>query len=725
MNTTNQALKWIVWAGLFLITLTPLFVSSSLLFPFITGKAFFFKIVVDVIFAAYLILAVRDPQYMPKKSWLTYLVFIFLGVVLIADIFGINPHKSFWSNFERMEGFFLILHLALFYLVAGANLVKEQWNYWMNTSIGVSVIVVIYGLFQIAGSIDIRQGADRLDGTLGNASYLAVYMLLNIGFALYLLAQNINKRWAQVTYGLIVLFQLFIIFRTATRGTILGIGIAVLVSSIIYVWKARGDVVGRKIAAGLLLLVLILVGTLYVAKDTAFVQSNTTLSRVASLLSYKSLLNNARAKYIWPIAIKGIQERPILGYGQEGFNYVFNEHYDPKMWTEEAWFDRAHNVFLDWFIAAGILGFGLYIALYVLAFMYIWKGSFHLREKIILIGLLVAYAVHNMTVFDNISSYVLFFAFLAFLHTQHAKERICKGMNINVDIRDLVIIPGIIIVMGATLYFVNIVPMRVSSLIIDALRLNSSEHEKISALYKQALSYNVTGSQEVREQAISLSENFIRNNTAAPAVQQMFFGIAQQAIKEQIEYAPLDARAYLLGGSFLNRLNQFDVAFPLLQKAQELTPNKQSPLFELATNDLNKGRYADAIVHTKKAFDLDPNYPDAQRLYMIALLYADKFTELNAFIKEYPPTQVNEQLLDLFKEKQQYGLIISVYKGLVEKNPKVLNVRVSLAAAQFTGGDRAGAIATLRAAIKDFPEFEKNGNQIISDINLGKSPIQK
>lgn len=65
--TLNKWLYYVVLAGLFILPITPLLISSSLLF-LITGKAFFFRLVVSVIFAAWLLLALREPQYRPKLT---------------------------------------------------------------------------------------------------------------------------------------------------------------------------------------------------------------------------------------------------------------------------------------------------------------------------------------------------------------------------------------------------------------------------------------------------------------------------------------------------------------------------------------------------------------------------------------------------------------------------------------------------------------------------------
>jgi hypothetical protein len=89
------------------------------------------------------------------------------------------------------------------------------------------------------------------------------------------------------------------------------------------------------------------------------------------------------------------------------------------------------------------------------------------------------------------------------------------------------------------MYYVNIVPIRVGGLIIDGLRSYPEGVTKNIEKYTESMTYNVTGSQEAREQIIQRSEDIIRN-TKDPAIQQMFFQIAEKAVRDQIAYAPLD-----------------------------------------------------------------------------------------------------------------------------------------------------------------------------------------
>ena len=107
----NKFLRNTILAGIWLIPFIPLYVANSMFFPFITGKNFAFRIIVEIIFALWIVLALRDRSYAPNKSAILYSILTFMAVLTVADIFGANLFRSLWSNFERMEGLVALLHL--------------------------------------------------------------------------------------------------------------------------------------------------------------------------------------------------------------------------------------------------------------------------------------------------------------------------------------------------------------------------------------------------------------------------------------------------------------------------------------------------------------------------------------------------------------------------------------------------------------------------------------
>src|SRR3989344_1698458 len=123
------------------ILFLPLVMNSQFFFPFIVVKNVLFRIIVELIFGAYLFLAFTDPAYRPRWDKITWLVIGFFIVSLVAGIFGIGLSRSLWGNYERMSGLFHHLHLVLYFLVV-ANIFKDKkdWQALFTFSVFTSLI---------------------------------------------------------------------------------------------------------------------------------------------------------------------------------------------------------------------------------------------------------------------------------------------------------------------------------------------------------------------------------------------------------------------------------------------------------------------------------------------------------------------------------------------------------------------------------------------------------
>ncbi len=99
---SQKIIRSLIFIGLWSILIIPFYVANSMFFPFITGKNFLFRIIVEIIFALWVYLAYIDAKFRPKFSWVLGTVIIFVAIMAIADAFAVAPIKSFFSNFERM-----------------------------------------------------------------------------------------------------------------------------------------------------------------------------------------------------------------------------------------------------------------------------------------------------------------------------------------------------------------------------------------------------------------------------------------------------------------------------------------------------------------------------------------------------------------------------------------------------------------------------------------------
>src|SRR3989338_4391129 len=136
-DKTKSAVSSIVKYGLFIVPILPLVVTRSLFFPFVTGRNFIFRILVEILFVLWVWLMLTDPKYRPGASPVFYSLIAFIGVLFLATILGLSPYKSFWSSFERMEGFWQYWHYFLYFIIlAGTLKGKKDWFRLTVVSIG-------------------------------------------------------------------------------------------------------------------------------------------------------------------------------------------------------------------------------------------------------------------------------------------------------------------------------------------------------------------------------------------------------------------------------------------------------------------------------------------------------------------------------------------------------------------------------------------------------------
>ncbi len=315
-------------------------------------------------------------------------------------------------------------------------------------------------------------------------------------------------------YGLMVILNLIVLYYTQTRGAQIGFAIGVFVSAIIIYFAGKKFPelkVVRKISLGVVVVILLAFVGLVSLKNTNFIQNSTTLNRLSKVASFanpvslvgkvveiKKELYNPNSTYLdlynisddgtftsrllnIKMSLSGFKERPLLGWGQDNYFYVFAKHNDARMYAQEPWFDRTHNVFMDWLIAGGALGLVAYLALYFSAIWTMWFSKFaksiknnreQFIEKSLLTGLLIAYFIHNIFVFDNLISYLLFFIVLAYINFSFNKKEENNSVAIDAKTKKSKMIiwgPIIFIAFCISLYYLNIVYIKANRDIIAGL----------------------------------------------------------------------------------------------------------------------------------------------------------------------------------------------------------------------------------------------------------------
>lgn len=715
-DIAKQVARWVALGALFLIPLTPLFVAGSFFFPFITGKAFYFRILVEIAVAAWAVLALLDKEYRPRFSLVGTAVVAFVAWMFVADAFAPNVAKAFWSNFERMEGWVLLAHLLGFFFAAGAVLrAEKKWRAWFLASLGVSVVTCVYAFFQLGGSLAIHQGSTRIDATFGNSAYFAIYLLFNVFIALWL-AQTEKRAWLKWSLAALAALEGALIFFTETRGTILGLVSALALAAFLTAVTAGHK--ARRLSAAALALIFILTGGFYLARNSSFVQENHVLQRIASI----SLNDGATRFTIWSMAFKGVMERPLTGYGQEGFNYIFNKYYDPSLYRQEPWFDRAHNAFIDWLTAGGIPAFLLYLALFGSAVFLLWTRSELSRgERIALTAALAGYAVHNLFVFDNLYSYIYFFALLALIDSQIARPfaRLETAPELSAADGMAYALPVAAVSALALVWLVNIPGMRVASGLITALSPSQSGIGANLAVFQDLAKNPSFAAQEAREQMVSFAASVVRSAQATDAEKQQAVSLAISEMQKQVAAYPFDARSRLQLSYAYRSAGDGARVLEEVTAAAELSPKKEAIWIELGALAWDLGDTKAAREYFNTAYALGKEFKELA-VYAAAgnIAVGDKAAADKLLLDAYGTTVVDSDVLAAaYYRTNDWPRLISMLQVRADKPDAGAAAWFALAAAYYTAGDKANARETINAAIARYPEAASAGAEALKQID--------
>ncbi len=725
----NTWLHWGIIGGVLATFLLPFFVADGLLFPFITGKNFAFRILVEIVFTLWVLLLLRDSSYRPPRSYLLYALGAFILSLGVSALLGANPDKSFWSNFERMEGWISLVHFGAFFVVLTSVFKTEKlWKWLLNLSIGASVVMAFYGIFQLLGFATINQGGVRVDGTFGNATYLAVYMLFHVFLTMlaYWWWGRGNRSWG-IFYGLATFLQIVIIFYTATRGTILGLIGGLIIAGGTFLVFGNGSKRLRNIGIGILVAIVVATAGFFAIKDTAFVQNHGVLSRLANI----SISEGSTRFTIWGMALQGVQEKPIFGWGQENFNYIFNKYYEPSLYAQEPWFDRAHNVIFDWLVAGGFVGLILYFSLFGFALWYLWRpGSpFAPIERGLFTGLLAAYTFHNIFVFDNLMSYVMFLTVLGYIvfrssHNTGAPSSLAPATSLVPEKSFVAIAPFVVLVMAGVFYFANVPGIVTARSIIQGISPHTEGLTKNLEYFQTANEQGGLGQQELRENLLRFVIQVGQLNAGDQAFRNQVATFGFQAFTDELTKNPDDTRLQLFFGSYLRQLGDTKNASIHLTKALELSPRKQQIMFELAIMANDAGDLKGALEWFKKAFDLDPRYDTARNFYAAtAIRLGDRALSNKLLMDRYNMTTPDDGfILQAYIDVKDFGSVLAISKLRSEKNPLDAKMHLELAAAYLQAGDRPNSILEIRTAIELDPTFKEQGEFYISEIQAGRNP---
>lgn len=699
--------------------------GSGLFFPFISGKNIIFRVLVEIAFAGWVILALKDASYRIniKKTPLTIAYALFMVVLLLADLFGVDRERSLWSNFERMEGFVGHIHLFAYFFVLTAMIpTLKDWQKMWKWFIASNIAILVYAYGQLMGApgtflaekfpamatwfstrFPIHMSGNRLDATIGNSAYFAIFCLMFIFIYALMWSQRTSSKRSWFYPSLIVL-NLVALFYSGTRGTMIGIVIGGFVTLGLEAYKETGKM--RKVFAGVLVTATILIGSIFVFKNTQFIQSSPTLSRLSSI-SFSDVTASSRLS-MWKISYEAWLERPILGYGQDNFSYVFARKFIPeKMCNLEPWYDRSHDVFFDWLVAGGILGLLTYLSLYGVALWLMWgkESGMPFREKAIITGAIVGYFIHNIFVFDNLTSYILFAALLAYIvvRTQGDNAHNHGKAFFDDESMNYIWIPVVGVLLLGTLYYVNYRPILVNRLVIEGMSIGQYAQtmpfadavKKQQNAFTSAIAMNTLGSEEAREQFLQMGVRMSQvklpegtpeadKQTAMQAINNEIKAVRDDIIASLPEHKE-DVRMLSIYGMFYNGIGDPKSGEEILTLARTYAPKKQLLAFDLTKSYLMQQKMKEAYELSREVYDMSITCSGAEKWLMISAAYSGNYKEARAHVIEKGQTPAfDPDVLSAIVSTGQTTLAIEILNEVKKTKPE-LAAQVDAYIAQLLG----------------------------------------
>lgn len=450
--TLRHLAKLFTAAALFSVVI----VMSTTFFPFIGGKYYFFRVMTElglVFLLLWWAFEAKDGEFGERlrnvsRRPLFIAVSAFVLAYMLATVFAYDPYGAFWSNYERGEGGFQMLHYYLFFVLVSVLFNQpKDWKMLFSAGVVAALCMIGYGVISAAGAPgfvgpyldrtpnianifkNIFEPNGRFQGSLGNPAYVAPYLLFAMFYAAWLWMIASKSRRVHAIYGVLVaVFFLFFIL-SQTRGAFIGLITSAFIFLAVFAWmdsKRRMYILG---GAALLILAIGIVGHLFAGKTE--LERQITGGRLLNM-SFSAVSAQTRL-WTWKSAWLGFLDRPFFGWGPENFSVAFDKHFDVRHFAPassggETWFDRAHSIVFDYLAATGIFGFATFFGMFVVFF---WELVRHIRRRLavhvgtairaltpleagLLAALPVAYLVQGLILFDVLPIYMNVFLFLAF-----------------------------------------------------------------------------------------------------------------------------------------------------------------------------------------------------------------------------------------------------------------------------------------------------------------------
>lgn len=283
------------------------------------------------------------------------LLLMWLG---LASIFAVDRLHAWIGTPDRHFGFVTSLLCGALFMVARLASERDRLRI-LRAVIVAGALVGLYVALEMAGApgFDSSFAADRLGGPFGQPAYLGAAMALVAPICLGMALDTNTERPWRIVAAAGTVGSIGALLGSQARAAWVGIALAVC----LVVWRRRRSehrlVVG---GAGIAFVALVAIVTPVGGRvRSLFDSGGVTAGRVDE----------------WQVALRALRDRPVTGYGPEGYRTVFGRHVDIEYVVDHGRAvitDRAHAGVIDVGLVGGVPAAVLYVGLVALTVVALW-----------------------------------------------------------------------------------------------------------------------------------------------------------------------------------------------------------------------------------------------------------------------------------------------------------------------------------------------------------------
>ncbi len=483
----------------------------------------------------------------------------------------------------------------------------------------------------------------------------------------------------------------------------------------------------------IVLVIVIALGSIfYFTRSASFWSHVPGLDRIQNFRTVRNEFENRLLA--WQSAAESFPAHPVFGFGWENFNLAFQKHYNPALLTNtfgETYWDKPHNVLIEYAITGGIAGLLAYLGVWVTLLYELLKirgiggisgnqltisGN---RLRIVLLGMLAAYFVRNLVIFDTIGTYLMFFLVIAFIDSAY-RHQSAQSASISVQENQRKSVPfayPFLVLSLIPVIFLNwqMVYGAGREYWIPNYYLNRMIPESLGAA-QEALAVPTPYRDDIRLTFEGVINQGYQSGIQFPNIQTL-----QKKVVDEMQAVVDDhPKNYLFYDTLAEVKNTFHTFNPnylkeaseLEVKALELSPNRQQTYYVIGKTKALEGDTQGAYDAFKTAVGLNPEAGDPHFfLGLLAYQLKDAKTGDAEIAKAKAlgrvPRSVEEAtaLGDILgDEEQKYGAAIGYYTqalAMAQGANQHNEIRLKIAVAYYLWGKNAEAKAAFEALAKE------------------------